>query len=650
MTLFKQISLILTLFLVIVLGTVMWLNFKTANDFVQNQLYTEAQDTATSLGLSLNSVADFEDLSTVETMMNAVFDRGYFEALILNDMDGKELLSMQNSVVIKSVPHWFIDLVALEAPAASVMISNGWTPFGQLTVKSNPGHAYIQLWNTMNDIAKSFVILALVVFTGFYLLLSLVLKTLGDVKRQAEAIDKNEFILLEKMPFTTEFKIVVVAMNKMVRRVQEIFHQEAETLKKYHELLYIDGVTKLHNRRYFMQKLGEYLGREDALSGGALILFSLTHLDELKKALGYEKMDNAFREFSKIFKHMIESSHEAEVARLSGTDFALLLPTYEDQDAKAIALDAFRQIQAYLETLDSEFTDAYFGSSVTAYNSQDTLKTLLSKADYALSSAKAKIPFSVEVYQDKGDKQSLILGKEQWSEYITTSMSEDRIKMAFQGVKRTTQNETMEHKEIYLRLVDPSGEVFSAGYFMPMLMTLGLTNEVDKHLFGLAFEYAKTLEAETSLALNVSSDFITDSANLHWLGEQLAQLQKVSKTKLIFEISDSIAQKSLDDIVLFTKMIKRYHHHIGLDNFSGSNPDFIYLEKIAPLYIKADKAFLLDMIGENQGNSLSIITKSLGITLIATAIENKEQYEKLGKLGITMFQGRYISEIEIYGI
>ena len=145
MTLFKQISLILSLFLVVVLMTVMWLNFKTANDFVQNQLYTDAQDTATSLGLSLSSVADFSDLSTVETMMNAVFDRGYFEVIELNDMDGKELLSMRNEIIIKNVPSWFVNIIELEAPSASVLISDGWIPFGELTVKSNPGHAYIQL-------------------------------------------------------------------------------------------------------------------------------------------------------------------------------------------------------------------------------------------------------------------------------------------------------------------------------------------------------------------------------------------------------------------------------------------------------------------------------------------------------------------------
>jgi len=79
MSLFKQLSIMLTLFLGIILASVMILNFKTATEFVQNQLYTDAKNTSHSLGLSLSKVADPEDTSTMDTMINAIFDSGYYE-------------------------------------------------------------------------------------------------------------------------------------------------------------------------------------------------------------------------------------------------------------------------------------------------------------------------------------------------------------------------------------------------------------------------------------------------------------------------------------------------------------------------------------------------------------------------------------------
>jgi len=66
----------LTLFLSIILASVMLLNFKTASEFVQNQLYSDAKNTARSLGLSLSKVADPQDTSTMETLINAIFHSG----------------------------------------------------------------------------------------------------------------------------------------------------------------------------------------------------------------------------------------------------------------------------------------------------------------------------------------------------------------------------------------------------------------------------------------------------------------------------------------------------------------------------------------------------------------------------------------------
>jgi hypothetical protein len=48
-------------------------------NFVEQQLSSHAQDTATSLGLSITPyIAISEDLPIIETMTNAIFDRGYY--------------------------------------------------------------------------------------------------------------------------------------------------------------------------------------------------------------------------------------------------------------------------------------------------------------------------------------------------------------------------------------------------------------------------------------------------------------------------------------------------------------------------------------------------------------------------------------------
>jgi len=60
------------------------------NEQIQNRLFSDAQDTATSLGLSISMVAEApESDSRIKTMINAIFDSGYYRSIVLKDVDDK---------------------------------------------------------------------------------------------------------------------------------------------------------------------------------------------------------------------------------------------------------------------------------------------------------------------------------------------------------------------------------------------------------------------------------------------------------------------------------------------------------------------------------------------------------------------------------
>ena len=83
MTLFKQIIIVLSIFQTLIFGAVMWFNFSSSSEYVKEQAYTDALHTATSLGLSISCIASMDDVSMAETMINSVFDSGYYEKIIL---------------------------------------------------------------------------------------------------------------------------------------------------------------------------------------------------------------------------------------------------------------------------------------------------------------------------------------------------------------------------------------------------------------------------------------------------------------------------------------------------------------------------------------------------------------------------------------
>ena len=67
MTLFKQLALLLSLFLLLILTTVTVLNFTSTIENAKQHLYSDAQNTAASLSLSLATANG--DESTMATMM-----------------------------------------------------------------------------------------------------------------------------------------------------------------------------------------------------------------------------------------------------------------------------------------------------------------------------------------------------------------------------------------------------------------------------------------------------------------------------------------------------------------------------------------------------------------------------------------------------
>ncbi len=169
MTLFKQIALMLSLFLLIILTTVLVLNFQSANKGVQERLYDDAKNTATSLSLSLGSANG--DISMMSTMINANFDSGNYRHITLVDIDDKIIYDRKTESDLSGVPKWFVLLTNLEAPVAHANVSAGWRQVGILNVQSDATYAYKQLYAILIDLLASFALIATAALGILHLLL-----------------------------------------------------------------------------------------------------------------------------------------------------------------------------------------------------------------------------------------------------------------------------------------------------------------------------------------------------------------------------------------------------------------------------------------------------------------------------------------------
>jgi diguanylate cyclase (GGDEF)-like protein len=645
MSLFKQMVIMFSLFLGIILALVMVLNFKTANEFVQNQLYNDAKNTAHSLGLSLSKVADPSDISTMETMINAIYDSGYYEEISLSDIDGKVLYARKSDLSITDVPVWFTTLVTIQPASVNSDIMIGWSRFGTLKVSGHTGNAYRQLYNTLQKIIQTFLLVGLCVFIALYFLLKLSLKSLVRIRNQAKAIIDNQFIFEEKIPFTTEFRSVTVAMNAMVGKVKDIFDRENETLQRYQELLYKDAQTKLYNRRYAISKLPDYLQADSLLSSGSFVLFSIDEPENLKKACGYQTYNNLVVKLSSCISDRFSSNSNGLLARLNEGDFLVMSPQEAHADTTRVAQEILTQLKEEMSDETKE-VEMNINAGVGDYSSSDTLKSLFSRADNCLIQAKSLGGYSVSTISS-GDT-SMILGREEWKKELLLSIEESRLLLAFQSVVLHGDTDIVLHEEVFLRFLDREGTIHSAGYFIPIATTLGLMDMLDRAMISQVLSYIKEEKIATPMALNISLDFIGKPINIEWLKGEL-KLFSGTTTPLWFEISNAVVVSHMDSVKQFVEVIRNFGHHFGIDHFVLPDDGAHYLRTIRPDYVKANASYLSDMmIDKNSGSvreSLNNLVKSLGITIIAMMVESSEEYEELQTLGIKRFQGTFIAPV-----
>src|SRR5512138_2347770 len=108
MTLYRQLIMFTFLLFLLLFAGTWYAKLESTRSFLISQLESHAQDTATSLALSISPHVAKKDMATVEGMINAVFDRGYYQTITLTDPRQKIMSEHVLTVKIEDVPGWFV--------------------------------------------------------------------------------------------------------------------------------------------------------------------------------------------------------------------------------------------------------------------------------------------------------------------------------------------------------------------------------------------------------------------------------------------------------------------------------------------------------------------------------------------------------------
>jgi len=651
MTLSRQlVALLMVLVLVAFVGTFL-ISAQNTRTYMAEQLASDAQDAATSLGVSVSPYLATGDMATVTTMTDAIFERGDYEQVLIEEMDGTPLLERQTPVEVEGVPSWFIQYVAFNPPLRETLLTSGWTLSGRVKIRSNPGYAYAQLWQNLTGVLRWFLLSAAGMLLLGVVLLRSALRPLQESQEQANAICHREFPVLDKLPRTSELRSVVKAMNRMSRKVKRMLAESEYLATGLHRQAHQSLVTGLSNKRHFLDTLAYFIDSREEFSRGVLGLVQLNDFKAVNVKFGFQAGDELLRNTASLLQGVTEELPEAFLAHLGGADFALAVPEYTQQQGADLGARLSGTLGLLYGTDKLESPDVcHIG--LAYFDGRQTPAELLSAADMALQTARGSQANGWHLSAPEGEvAQRPVRGASEWRSFLEQALAMDRILLQTQPVVSCPGRELLHH-EVLVRVVEHTAEgeeiLLPAGVFMPQAENAGLTAEIDRAvisrvLAGLAGD------GEGHYAVNLSPSSLRTPGFVEWLDHQLRGHPEEA-SRIIFEMSEYGAVALMDDVRNLIELLERHGSQFSLDHFGRSFSSFAYLHSLKAHYLKVDGSYLRSLV-DNQGSqfylqALTKIAHGLEIKVIGESIESEGQWELLPSLNIDGAQGYFVGRPE----
>jgi diguanylate cyclase (GGDEF)-like protein len=649
MKLSQRLSLLIGLLLLTVLFITLLIALNNARSYLNRQLSSHAQDTATSLGLALSTALAEDDEASVISMTNAIFDRGEYTRILISDNQGVILFERSNHLQIEGVPEWFVRALPLDAPMMSAKVMNGWMQSGWVSVQSHPGHAYAQLWESGLENIFWISLCGLLTLMLSLFTLHRLLQPLAQVEAQADAICRREFPTVSPLPRTPEFARIVSAMNRMSDKIKEIIHNLETLTRKLQAQAYRHPVTGLANKRHFTDTLSDLLCSNHKSARGSLLLIQIHEFKRYNELHGYSAGDELLKAVAAHLNKTASSYPGSVVGHLSGADFVLLIEDLEQQECLTLAqriTDSLADLR-YLDLINNTAI-AHVGG--VAFDGQYAPGTVLAQADDALRAAQAAGPNTIQITRLNSNTQSASGAAEQ-RQAIRSAIEAQRLSYQLQQVVRCPDRQTI-HYEALARLDvgETAGQslLLTAGRFVPIAAAMGLCADVDRAVIRQGLAWLNMPEhTGWRLAVNIAPTSLDQADFLRWLLNHLDHNPAIA-SRLDLEMPEFGLSGRLDKVRSLIDELHRRDVRFGLDRYGRTEQSITHLKALKLDHIKIDGAYSqsLEQREERQFfiQALADIAHGLDIEVYVEAVENEQVWELLPGLSVDGGQGYFLGK------
>ncbi|MDE2148054.1 MAG: EAL domain-containing protein [Burkholderiales bacterium] len=472
-------------------------------------------------------------------------------------------------------------------------------------------------------------------FLGSLLAARWVTTPLISLARASEKLGHGDYAA--PIPYTgrrDETGDLAQAMDRMRRRIDS--HQA-----EIRRLAYWDRLTGLPNRAQFSDALHGAI----AAAGTAPVAVVMLDLDRFKhvnEQLGYAFGDRLLQGVAERLGGQTVREGDL-VARLSGDEFALLLPGSTAEAALAVAervADVFRLPM----TLDDHTVDvaASFGVSCWPAHGPD-VDTLLKHAELAMYEAK-RTTRAMLVYDpsiDAGSERSLSLLSQ-----LRQALEQGELRLFLQP-KITLASGRLTGAEALVRWQHPVRGMVPPMDFIPFAEQTGIVRELTLWMLEATAGCWASLRGLGlhTVSVNLSTRDLLDQ-DLPFKLDAITQRHGMPAQALCLEITESAIMDDPQRALATLVALSRAGYRLSIDDFGTGYSSLQYLQKLPVDELKIDKGFVMAMARNDSDakivRSVIDLAHTLGLTVVAEGVENEAGLARLRELDCDEAQGFHI--------
>jgi len=414
---------------------------------------------------------------------------------------------------------------------------------------------------------------------------------------------------------------------------------------KINDLVYLDPLTGLPNRRLFNDRLDSLLRQADERG----LNFSLFYMD-----LDNFKMinDRFGHSIGDLFLQSVASRLEGQItpkdtlSRLGGDEFILLLPNTEYNKAADRAQELIDALNAPFRFENEEiFTSVSVGISMFPFDGADS-ETLVKNADIAMYQAKeggknAFQFFTREMNETIDRKSKLATG-------LRKGLEHGEFTIHYQP-QISLKTEQIIGVEALLRWNHPEWGMISPAEFIPIAEETGSITKIGEFVLEEACRQNKYWQdiglAPFRVAVNISARQFAQR-DLTEIVSTVLKKTGLAAQYLELELTETIIQNA-DSAITTMEELAALGVHLSIDDFGTGYSSLSYLKLFPIDSLKIDQHFTRNIKSDSKDAALvkTIIRMAhdLELNVIAEGVETEEQLEFLKSEQCNQAQGYYFN-------